>query len=306
MTKPVMFSSHNSVFFELSRGKIGKDGSITIQKGQKGNTCFFYAMKRLLRTEEIRSSHGKLCSQYRKIITLDDSKEDCHRAASNANEFFLTQMNLNTKETAVGFLREKLMKRQSKSMPEELLSSEKMLETMEEIKREDNPLIEFQLVCCAVNHLMASHHGLQEVFFKDIKTAVQLIQKLKRTGPLMVSGSFGSARYVDNPIKLEATLGSHELYGWRKGAQTISEPEDVNNSHAIVIVGAEIKGDKQYVYWIDPKHANDPNDPNSQRLHMSSFEVISSSMDEVSGIDITQFEKDNLAVAFYNPAFAPT
>lgn len=313
MTKPILlFNEQNRIFFELSPGKIGKDGQVTIQKGQKGDTCLFYAMKRLLTTAQIRSEHGRACSQRRKMISAGgtdfSSTQEYYQARAKANEVFLKLKGHDPKKAVHDFLRDTL-KQGIAEVPAEYLTPTMLEEAMAQITlvlAEQKPWYQLEHLDGAAAQLMTSGHGLKEVPCADFATAQRLIQTLQKRGPLMIIGRFGKHFYADhNPIKFTDTVGTRALYGWAKGTPTSEGTEIV---HAIVLVGAEVKGEKRYVYWIDPENPNDPADPESQRIYVSSFETIVTRMITVAGLPIDQMSPQARAViagALYNPAFAP-
>ena len=100
-------------------------------------------------------------------------------------------------------------------------------------------------------------------------------------------------------------MGGHSLYGWRKDA-----PKSVveGMSHAIILVGAEIKGNNQYVYWINPEDPNDPANPESQKIYVSSFASFLDRLYTCEGSPanmLNPLAKLTATGAYHNPAFGP-
>lgn len=311
MSKPVaLFNEPNRVFFELSKGKVGKDGKVTVQYGQKNLTCFFYAMKRLLTTEQIRSEHGKICSLRRKGITAagNGSSPEILKEIEKVNIAFFKLKGLEAVQaTAEFWVKKNLGERIPGFSPEILSPSQLKAYTTHYLQMPYNPLNFIREMDVAANVLMAKGHGLKEVAFKELATIHKLIDTLKQKGPLMIVGQFGSHFYRDVPAKkFTLTMEGRSLWGWQKDTPTLDDKE---NGHSIVVVGADVQGSKHYVYWIDPKDKNDPKDPESQKLHVSSFEAIQKRMLVVDGgvlEAVLPQLRENATAAFYNPRFAPS
>jgi hypothetical protein len=309
MSKPVaLFNQPNKIFLELSHGKIGKDHKVTVQKGQKGESGFFYAMKRLLTTEQIRSDHGQICSLRRKMITLEETQSftpvELLRAREKVNEVVLRAIGLDPKKIARAHWIQTLKKGMAHLPAEEITTEqlERVMTRKESSIMVENPWFNLQCLELAINQLMARGHGLREIPCKSLSTIEELISALQQKGPLMIAGRFGKAAYGGkNPIQFAMKVGSHALYGWDKGTP-LSKNTEVY--HWIVLVGAEIKADRQYVYWIDPIDPNDPSVLDSPRIYVSSFGAISSCMSTIDGLPMHQIGLQSRAViggALYNP-----
>ncbi len=301
----------NRLIFELPRGKIGKDGEVTLQKGQKGQTCFFYAMKRLLTNEQIRSPHGKECALRRKMITAGgsggDSVEEYYRTAMKANQTFLRAKGIDPEVAARDFYID-ILKKGMAEMPAEYFSPAGIAELMamvEPLLVVQKPWYKVEHMNAAAHRVMARGHGLEEIPCKDLLTMEKLMHSLKTKGPLLINGRFGKDFYAGlEPTKFEEKVGGHDLYGWKKGALTVS---GIGFTHVIVLVGAEIKAGKAYVYWIDPAEPNDPAQPGGQRWYVSSFQAIASRMASLVGLSIDQLTPQSRAIvpgALCNPLFA--
>lgn len=308
----VLFSDQNRIYLELPAGKIGKDGSVATQKAQKGNTCAFYAIKRLLTTAQIRTEHGLACSKRRKMITAGgtvfSSPLKYHEARVKANETFLQSKGLNP-EKAGRELWHETLKIGMADVPAEYLTRdliEMAAKQTDLVLAAQKPWYRLEHMEAAATRLMAKGYGLKTILFKEMNTMNGLIQALKTKGPLMVHGFYGSPFYAgEEPVIFKDKVGDHALYGWKKGTPTTP---DMGIVHAIVVVGADVKEDKKLVYWINPEDCNDPKKPDSQRVFVSSFESFMNRMHCVEGLPIDKISPQSREVvsgALYNPAFAP-
>ena len=145
MSSPtLLFNQKDLIFFELSPGKIGKDGNVSIQKEQKKNTCSFYAMKRILTTEQIRSTHGRLCSERRKAITAASDNfsniEQYHKARTVGNRTFLEKLGKNPEQAGREFLSNVL----KITMPEQMIPAplNEFMDKSAHIPNKTKPLFE--------------------------------------------------------------------------------------------------------------------------------------------------------------------
>jgi hypothetical protein len=307
-----LFNEPNRIFFEMPSGKIGKDGKLTIQKGQKKYTCLFYTMKRLLTTEQIRSEHGQICSRRRKTITAAgtefSSLDEHYKSRTKANETFFKEKKLDPKKAARGFWSDTL-KQGMAEIPAEFFTPEMMEQIMAQTRpvlAKVKPWYQLEHMEGAADQLMARGHGLKEVPCKDLATVQGMIKTLQTKGPLMINGRFGKHFYAGKePEKFDEKIGTHALYGWKKGTPT----SEVNGiGHSIVLIGAEVKDSKKYVYWINPEDSNNPADPDSQKVYISSFESIATRMVTLAGLPMDQMTPESKAIiggALYNPAFIP-
>ena len=309
---PICIKNEEScVIWDMPLGKIGKDGCLTVQKRQKGNTCNFYALKRILTTEQIRSPHGAQCSLLRKKITERTyngmSLEAFGRAVGEANEIFLRSKGLDPKKAKSEYVRE-VIRTHIGEAPLEFLDSE-MLEGMaDELEKDQTPmpgfkkLDELAYVQVEVHRTIARDYGLKEVLYKDVMTVVKLIATLRDRGPIVISGKFGLSFYLGHkPIQFAEKLGEYDLYGWKKGTPTASEN---GFTHTIVLIGAQVKEGKSFVYWVDPDESNDPSIPGGQKRYVSSFQSTISRIDSVVGQPLAYMSpsiKPLIAVALYNP-----
>ncbi len=91
----------------------------------------------------------------------------------------------------------------------------------------------------------------------DAHHITQLIEELRRTGPLVVLGSFGRSCYSIPPRPLlELPIEGCQLLGWEPKAKHRKLPDETP-PQAITIVGARKEGEQEYVYYVDPFDASD-------------------------------------------------
>jgi hypothetical protein len=314
----VLFNEPNRVFLDSHQGKIGKDGKITLQKGQKGGTCRYYAMKKLLKTEQIRSEHGRLCSKRRKMVTEGganvSSAHEYHKAREKANIAFFQAKGLDPKKAAQDFWID-TMKKGMAEVPSEHMNPAMLagvIQQQDQLLSKVKPWYQLERMEAAADQLMAKGYGLKEVSLEEIGSMKGLIQTLQKKGRLMITGRFGKHFYGDrNALKLDGKIGNHFLYGWTKGTPTT---EGIGVTHAIVIIGAEVrvnekKEEKQFVYWIDPADPSDPANPDSERVYVSSFEAITNRMTTLEGMPLSMMSPQSRKIvggALYNPLYFQT
>lgn len=96
-----------------------------------------------------------------------------------------------------------------------------------------------------------------------------LISEIRRNGPLAVGGHIGSSYYPPGSMQAMARkINERTIYYFRKG--TMQEVEGLAG-HQVLIVGAERKGSKGYVFFIDPNYPSDPADPSSEKIFCISY-----------------------------------
>lgn len=98
----------------------------------------------------------------------------------------------------------------------------------------------------------------------------QLLEALRKYGPHVVFGRFGSHFYDGKPYQLNEMIAKRPVLGWRPGTPRINENDD---HHAVVLVGANL--DEKRIYFIDPNDASNP-DAASQKVYVLSYEKFKS------------------------------
>lgn len=313
MTAPTLvLNQSNLIYFELSPGKKGKDGKITIQKEQKGQNSLFYATKRILTTAQIRSEHGRACSLRRKTITSKDALcttvEAILSVKDVANRHFLEKKGKDPEKTAQAFLHNTLVQAMSglpaaclSSLPQKWLIDEAIPPFMQM-----RPRFWQQQMDAATEKLIAQEYGLKMVPLTDMTTIQKLIVTLAEKGPLVMNGKYGQAFYANTPaVKFSGKVAGHKLFGWRKDAPK-TEVEVL--PQAIVVVGAEIKNSGQFVYYVNPMDASDPTNPETQKIYVTTFTTLIDRLATCEGRPINWLDhssKQSTAGAYYNPDFFP-
>lgn len=107
----------------------------------------------------------------------------------------------------------------------------------------------------------------------------ELLDELKRKGPLMVLGNLGTPAYIDTPFQMARKISNRDIYAWRPGAMR----SDLIAGHAILLVGARKVQNKAFVYFIDPADPSDPFDPSKQKIYMISFANLTSNIRSLTG-----------------------
>lgn len=115
---------------------------------------------------------------------------------------------------------------------------------------------------------------------REIKEGIdELINELKKHGPLMILGDFGPSAYIDQPFKTKEKISSRNIYAWRPGARRIESMA----GHSILLVGAKKTHDNAYVYFIDPIDPSDPLDRDKQKIYAMSFKNLTSNICSLTG-----------------------
>lgn len=96
-----------------------------------------------------------------------------------------------------------------------------------------------------------------------------LVEELRKCSPLSIVGSFGRPHYQEPAKNLGRSIEGRALYGWKKSDPKI---EAHITGHAILLVGAEKLGDRDFVYYIDPMDDSDPAHPENQPIYAMSYE----------------------------------
>lgn len=79
-----------------------------------------------------------------------------------------------------------------------------------------------------------------------------LIDELKKYGPMLATGSFGQNYHSSKPCELPNRIKEHTIWKWK----TKDFQPDTIQSHMVVLVGADTRNGKQYIYYINPNDAS--------------------------------------------------
>lgn len=298
-------NDRNCIFWKMPNGKIDKNGSPRDQGPQKGNTCIYYAVRRILKEQQIRSEHGKRCSAWRKErtvapITPDSSDSDWYKAMEMANRNFFKACRKNPDKAAREFFESDSQRRfafTGVSMTD--LSAQLKTTWEKEIATKEIGVP--RVLEHAALAEVTKGYGLEEINVSDMLTFDQLMRCLKRHGPIVTFGKFGHVFY--NGVQPEEfpslKIGETQVYGWKKGTPTSS----ATCSHAIVVIGAMKKGGKEYVYWVDPNHRSTVEHGQMALVH--SWATFCSKRLTVQGFGWDELDPafySTSVCAFYNPS----
>ena len=111
-----------------------------------------------------------------------------------------------------------------------------------------------------------------------------LIEQLKLHGPHLVRGTIGQFYYEDAPFELKEKREGKTIFGWKPNAKRINE--DNSTIHAVVIIGA----DEKCVFFLDPLDGSDPQDPQTQKIYVTSYERLRKTIHDLSALRITTKE----------------
>lgn len=305
-----LYDEPNFVFWQMPHGKIGKNGQVAVQKAQKGQTCFYYALKRILTIEQIRTEHGRQCSERRKAMTVIDEQAAKAGKLHLRGELVVAYSKVNS-----AFLRQKTVPADEASAQMQKMFGAKLYEVegrevtfgqlfQSFFKDSKHQFIEdFQATHRSADVLMAHGYGLKHVLLTSYVTKEGLLEALRTKGPFVIAGRLGLPCYSALPMPFGSRMGGCEIHGW-----TTEPLPNLNYIHAIVVIGAEIdQGGQGFVYFNDPNDASDPNNPNLQRIFKISFETFINNVGTIYGLpENAQIlnQKNLTAQGYYNPLFA--
>lgn len=283
-------------------------------KGQKGNTCAFYALQLLLDEKKRGNSAHKEISLLRKEITLIEQKRnlllECNRTfqsllkkTEGCNRFDIV-INLkfiidpNVKALLTKFCQQQEINdleiyAHTTFQTESIKAHEAFLAKFP-VKQEEND-IDINETFEHLNQKLTNKEKITVLSKLSFKASYQaygctrstwhprqpiekLITELAIHGPLLVAGGFGKSYYAVPEQKLiEATpktLGRH-VYGWKAGERQGTKLDALfQGRHLIVIVGAQNIDGKQHVYYLDPARGSKAGDPTSQQVFVTSYETL--------------------------------
>lgn len=146
---------------------------------------------------------------------------------------------------------------------------------------EDLDLLEkYRMMMCYVFYVSYSFYGCELSSWQPDQPFSHFLKELKSHGPLMVSGRFGTSYYEEKPTRRKIIEG-RDVYGWAAGSK---RKQQYRTLHAIVIVGAEKIGERQYVYFLDPANPSKPEDVKSQKVYVMTYERFCTSIATLSGL----------------------
>ncbi len=120
-----------------------------------------------------------------------------------------------------------------------------------------------------VESLLVKGYGLQISSWYPNQSIEDLMQELKRCGPLCVQGAFGAPQYQKEATNLGWKIGGRDVYGWMG-----TSPKYPPMAHMITIIGGEEFADCGWVYFIDPNDESDPAHPEKQRVYEMTYKEL--------------------------------
>lgn len=131
-----------------------------------------------------------------------------------------------------------------------------------------------------VRDVSATLYKLKKSSWRPVQGIDKLLDELKEKGPLVIMGDFGLSAYIDPPFKMSQKISARDIYAWHPGAE---RNDSTGAGHSVVLVGAKKTHDKALVYFIDPIDPSDPLDRNKQKIYMTSFTNLTSSICSLTG-----------------------
>lgn len=273
----------NKILVQLPRGKIylTDEKKLSPQSKQKGSTCWYYILNHLrprfgktidalvdavekqdelkeLRTHsdykalKMQRYIEKEISHYRKKLTQLDEEEKLTATITpslpNTTKQFHEKRIQETINVARKLGCEALVL-------DSLKRAEEMYRTLDLFLKllgmKDGQIEEYRLQTRSgylhnmLHSIFSNYYGLKSITWRPNKSIHDLIKQLQTAGSFSVAGKLGIPFYNAPPKKANMPLGSQDVYFW-------DSKKSENGLHSVLIVGAEIRDDQSYVYYIDP------------------------------------------------------
>jgi len=330
-------STESSTFCLLPPGKpdpyhIPKEGEPRKRvsfHGQKGDTCWYYALKLLIDNKATPKSeksdqrtHEKAISLYRKQMTKLTSDYAYSKELANLISSSNPQAPRELRNYSLKLAVEKAedLEVKAKILPhvtafleqQEIQEFDQFLEVQlaqacvkvqtaflslfsEFQLPEENPIIQNSILHNTVIDVSSQIYQCKESSWNPDQGVDGLIQQLKQKGPHMINASIGQSFYTTEPKKLSETIEGRSVYGWPPGAyHKTSEKEKL--SHSVVLVGAKKDvGGKSYIYFIDPNDPSEPEQPSTQKMYKVSYDRFAGAINNIVGLPFAlrdQVERD--------------
>lgn len=111
-------------------------------------------------------------------------------------------------------------------------------------------------------------YGFQAGGWDPSRSIDQLIMDLKLHGVLWTSGLLGRGGYESTPEILRKIEGRN-IYHWKEESR---QKKNCEETHAIVVIGAEKQQNSGLVYYVDPNSQSDPKNREGQRIYTVPYE----------------------------------
>ncbi len=107
-----------------------------------------------------------------------------------------------------------------------------------------------------------------------------LIEQLRVYGPHVIGGLIGKRHYEDAPSVQPNLVQGRQIHYWKVGAKI--SPSTIG--HIVVVVGAQIKNGKGFVYFLDPEDGSNPRDLKSQKVYVMSYDKLKEKITSLDGL----------------------
>lgn len=96
----------------------------------------------------------------------------------------------------------------------------------------------------------------------------ELIRQLQLHGQHLFFATLGTSFYAASPLRLKDSIEGRPVFGWSPNAPRLEQ----HAAHTIVVVGAELIGERGYVYFVDPNDATKAGQLETQKIYKVSYE----------------------------------
>lgn len=157
--------------------------------------------------------------------------------------------------------------------------------------------LDVKIYAIAFNILQESllHYNCQYSPWHPKKSIKELIGEIQTFGPHLVIGQLGRKYYTSPPFQLATPLEGRSVFGWKPGTPKffIDIKNGVPEIHAIILIGAEIQDNKEYVYYLDPDDPSISNDITTQKVYKISYNNLKNSIFSFfSGFPFKPYDED--------------
>ena len=135
----------------------------------------------------------------------------------------------------------------------------------------EDPVKRYIVLSIIADNVMAEVYGLKISNWSPSDSFQEFIDTLNASGPLAVSGFFGTPFYKQSPKKLtgiNGLIGGHQVYYFNK--DDFLGPDSMMN-HKILLIGAKTLSNTDYVYFLDPMDPSSPSRPSERKIYMMTY-----------------------------------
>jgi hypothetical protein len=150
-------------------------------------------------------------------------------------------------------------------------------------------------------------YGFKAAKWNPDKSIDEFIDTLKTHGPLLMTGTLGTP-FHEKPPEKTREVGGRNIYGWREeDAEMLWTKLGRPVSHFVVVIGAEKEGSTEgSIYFVDPNDGSSPNNPELQRIYVTSYRNFQEQIYRSSKIPCTQqsgYQLSSSSSSFFHHAF---